>query len=158
MKLRKAAAIAAVFSGTAFALGAAYGQQDEKFKSLDKDGDGFVSKSETSHIRGYEQAFAKGDENRDGKLTPAEFFEAEAAHDRIRLGKYVDDTVLTTKVKTALLKEKGLKSMDVGVETYEGRVVLSGFVDSEAQRETALRVARKIEGVREVKDGMMVKK
>ena len=157
MKLRKAAAIAAVFSGTAFALGAAYGQQDEKFKSLDKDGDGFVSKSETSHIRDYGHAFAKGDENKDGKLTPAEFFESEAAYDRIRLGKYVDDTVLTTKVKTALLKEKGLKSMDVSVESSEGRVVLSGIVDSETQRQTALRVARKVDGVRDVKDGLIVK-
>ncbi|HKX37569.1 MAG TPA: BON domain-containing protein [Burkholderiales bacterium] len=158
MNLRKAAAVAAVFSGTAFAFGAAYGQQDEKFKSLDKDSDGFVSKSETSHVRNYEHAFAKGDENRDGKLTPAEFFESEAAYDRIRLGKYIDDTVLTTKVKTALFREKDLKSMDVSVQTNEGRVVLSGFVDSEAQREAALRVARKIDGVRDVKDGLMVKK
>ena len=157
MKLRKAAAIAAVFSGSAFALGAAYGQQDEKFKSLDKDGDGFVSKAETSHIRDYEHAFAKGDENKDGKLTPAEFFESEAAHDRIRLGKYIDDTVLTTRVKTALVREKGLKSMDVSVESSQGRVVLAGVVDSEAQRQTALRVARKIDGVREVKDGLIVK-
>ena len=157
MKLRKAAAIAAVFSGAAFALGAAYGQQDEKFKSLDKDGDGLVSKGETGHIRAYEHAFAKGDENKDGKLTSAEFFESEAAYDRIRLGKYIDDAVVTTKVKTALMREKRLKSMAVGVETNEGRVVLSGFVDSEAHRETALRIARKTYGVREVKDGLVVK-
>ncbi len=47
-------------------------------------------------------------------------------------GGYIDDTVITTKVKTALLAEKNLKSTQINVETFKGRVQLSGFVSSRA--------------------------
>ena len=154
MKLDKAVVIAGIAS---CGLGFAAHAQSDKFKSLDRDGDGFISKGEVAHIEGYGAALTEADDNRDGKLSPDEFTKAEAIHDRQQVGKYVDDSVLTAKVKTALLREKGLKSMDVNVETYRGRVLLSGFVANDAQRKQALLVASKVQGVQEVKDGMTVK-
>jgi hyperosmotically inducible periplasmic protein len=135
----------------------AHAQPHDKFHSLDRNADGFVSKDEVAHIEGYANALEEADENRDGKLSPDEFTKAEAIHDRALLGKYVDDGLLTAKVKTALLREKGLKSTDVSVESYRGRVLLSGFVQDDQQRKKALLVASKVEGVREVKDGMTVR-
>lgn len=153
MKLREAIAFAL---GASLAL-TAHAQTNEKFKSLDRDGDGFLSKEETSRIRGYAQAFDEADDNRDGKLNADEFVKAEALHDRLQAGAYVSDSVLTAKVKTALIRERGLKSTDVNVETYRGRVLLSGWVENEEQRKHALRVVSKVEGVVEVRDGMNVR-
>jgi len=153
MQIHKAVVIAGIASCIAVTAHA----QDDRFRSLDRDGDGFISKGEVSQIEGYGAALGEADENRDGKLSPDEFTKAEAIPDRQQVGKYVDDGVLTAKVKTALLREKGLKSMDVNVESYRGRVLLSGFVQTDAQRKQALLVASKVSGVREVKDGMTVK-
>ena len=72
-------------------------------------------------------------------------------------GQYVDDTVLTTKVKAAILNEPTLKSAEINVETYKGVVQLSGFVSSAAAQTKAVEVARGIEGVKSVKDDMRLK-
>ena len=61
-------------------------------------------------------------------------------------------------MKTALLRADDLKAMDVNVETDNGRVLLSGFVENDAQRKKALQVASTVDGVKEVKDGMTIKK
>ena len=135
----------------------AQAQPGDKFRGLDRNGDGFLSKEEAGAIRGYDTPFAEADEDRDGRLSPDEFIKAEAIHDRQQVGNYVSDSVLTAKVKAALLRERGIKSTDVHVETSQGRVLLSGFVDTEEQRSRALRVASKVEGVREVRDGLNVR-
>ena len=72
-------------------------------------------------------------------------------------GEYVDDTVLTTKVKAAIFNEPSLKSAEINVETFKGVVQLSGFVSSAAAETTALAVARKVEGVKSVKNDMRLK-
>jgi len=72
-------------------------------------------------------------------------------------GEYVDDSVITAKVKTALLQEQSLKSFEIRVETFKGRVLLSGFVSSQAQIDKALGIARKVKGVVEVKNDMHIK-
>jgi osmotically-inducible protein OsmY len=72
-------------------------------------------------------------------------------------GEYVDDTVITTKVKAAIFNEPSLKSAEINVETFKGRVQLSGFVSSQANEETAMRVARAVGGVTSVKDDMRLK-
>src|ERR1700741_3142310 len=100
---------------TAVLASFAHAQPTDRFRSLDRNADGFISKDEVAHIEGYAKALEEADENRDGKLGPDEFTKAEAIHDRAMLGKFVDDGVLTAKVKTALLREKGLKSTDVSV-------------------------------------------
>jgi len=168
MKLHQSlVAIATIVGGAAFAPSASHAQPrddrpadrypTEKFQKLDVNGDGFLTKSETSQIRDFAPAFDKADKNRDGKLTLEEFTDADAIHGRTVAFKYIDDSALTAKVKAALLGEPGLKSTDVSVETYKGRVLLSGFVEDENQRKTALRVASKVHGVHDVKDGMSVK-
>jgi osmotically-inducible protein OsmY len=72
-------------------------------------------------------------------------------------GQYVDDSVITGRVKAAILNEPTLKSSEINVETFKGRVQLSGFVSSEERQQTALSVARNVPGVTEVKDDMRLK-
>ena len=72
-------------------------------------------------------------------------------------GQYVDDTVITTKVKAAILNEPTLKSAEINVETFKGRVQLSGFVSSQAAINRAVEVARGVSGVNSVKDDMRLK-
>jgi osmotically-inducible protein OsmY len=72
-------------------------------------------------------------------------------------GEYVDDTVITTKVKTAILGDDQLKVFQIGVETYKGRVQLSGFVNSSLMVEKAGQVARGVAGVKSVKNDLIVK-
>ena len=72
-------------------------------------------------------------------------------------GEYVDDSVITTKVKAAILGEPGLKVSEINVETYKGVVQLSGFVTSRADIKDAVRVASAVGGVKSVTNEMHVK-
>lgn len=72
-------------------------------------------------------------------------------------GGYIDDTVITTKVKTALLAEKNLKSTQINVETFKGRVQLSGFVSSRADGQRAVQVTQGVAGVQSVIDSMKIR-
>lgn len=72
-------------------------------------------------------------------------------------GEYVDDTVITAKVKAAIFNEPTLKSAEINVETFKGTVQLSGFVNSTADERKAVSIARSIKGVTSVKDDMRVK-
>jgi len=72
-------------------------------------------------------------------------------------GEYFDDSVITMKVKDALLKEPGLKSTEIGVETFKGVVQLSGFVSTETNINKAVALAREVNGVKSVKNDMRVK-
>ncbi|HEX2651582.1 MAG TPA: BON domain-containing protein [Burkholderiales bacterium] len=69
----------------------------------------------------------------------------------------VDDTLITTKVKSALLAEKGIDSGKISVETEKGKVMLSGDVKSPDQRQRAEGIARKVTGVKEVDNKLEVK-
>jgi hyperosmotically inducible periplasmic protein len=133
------------------------GTYPDKFQQLDTNHDGFISRSEVKRYQDYGTAFDEADENHDGRLDRDEFVKAEAIYARIEAGEFVDDSVITAKVKAALMKEPKLKSLDVSVETYRGQVLLSGFVDSTSQRAKAMHVAASIEGVHGVKDGMAVR-
>ncbi len=72
-------------------------------------------------------------------------------------GEYVDDTVITTKVKAAVFNEPTLKSAEINVETFKGVVQLSGFVSSQAAISRAVEVARGVAGVKAVKNDMRLK-
>lgn len=72
-------------------------------------------------------------------------------------GQYVDDSMITTKVKAAVFNEPTLKSSEINVETYKGVVQLSGFVSSETDTKKAVEVARNVNGVQSVKNDMRVK-
>jgi hyperosmotically inducible protein len=72
-------------------------------------------------------------------------------------GEYVDDTVITSKIKAAILGESTLKSAEINVETYKGIVQLSGFVSSQAAANKAVELARAVKGVSSVKNDMRIK-
>lgn len=72
-------------------------------------------------------------------------------------GEYVDDSVITTKVKTAFAEDPQVKATQVKVETFKGTVQLSGFVDSRAESERAVQLARQVKGVKAVKDDTVVR-
>jgi hyperosmotically inducible protein len=72
-------------------------------------------------------------------------------------GEYVDDSVITTKVKAAILGEPSLKVAEINVETFNGVVQLSGFVTSTALANKAVEIAGKVSGVKSVKNDMRVK-
>jgi len=67
-------------------------------------------------------------------------------------GEYLDDSMITTKVKAAIFNEPSLKVSQINVETYKGVVQLSGFVDSADAGRKAVEVARSVKGVSDVKN------
>jgi len=73
------------------------------------------------------------------------------------MGQKVDDSAITTKVKSAILAEPGLKSAEINVETFKGIVQLSGFVANADNAGTATRVAQAVHGVKSVKNDIRVK-
>lgn len=72
-------------------------------------------------------------------------------------GNYIDDSVITAKVKAAIIKDDTLKATEINVETFKGVVQLSGFVKNKADINHAVEVTRQIEGVKSVKNNMNVK-
>lgn len=72
-------------------------------------------------------------------------------------GEYIDDSVITTKVKAAILDEPTLKVFEINVETFKGVVQLSGFVSSQAAVGKAADVARTVRGVKSVKNDIRLK-
>jgi osmotically-inducible protein OsmY len=72
-------------------------------------------------------------------------------------GEYFDNSIITTKVKAAIFDEPTLKSTEINVETFKGVVQLSGFVNSQADINKAVEIARGIPGVKSVKNDMRLK-
>ena len=72
-------------------------------------------------------------------------------------GEYVDDTIITTKVKAAIFNEPSLKSSEINVETFKGAVQLSGFVKYQADINKAVQIANNVKGVKSVKNDMRLK-
>ena len=72
-------------------------------------------------------------------------------------GEYVDDSVITTKVKSLLAEDDFLKSFQISVETYKGIVQLSGFINSRQAVDKAGQIARSVQGVNSVKNNLIVK-
>jgi hyperosmotically inducible protein len=73
-------------------------------------------------------------------------------------GVVVDDSVITTKVKSALIADDDVKAFDISVKTREGNVMLSGFVDDASQAQRAVEIARNVGGVKDVSNQITVKK
>ena len=72
-------------------------------------------------------------------------------------GEYIDDSVITGKVKAAIFNEPSLSSAEINVETFKGVVQLSGFVGTRAEIDTAVAVTRAVGGVSSVRNDMRVK-
>lgn len=90
-------------------------------------------------------------------VTLVSFVGCASTSTREGTGEYIDDTVITTKVKAAILNEPTLKVAEINVETFKGVVQLSGFVNSRADVDKAVEVARGVGGVRSVKNDMRLK-
>jgi osmotically-inducible protein OsmY len=73
------------------------------------------------------------------------------------MGEYVDDSVITAKVKSMLAADDFLKSFQIGVESYKGTVQLSGFVNSQKAVDKAVEITRGVKGVESVKNDLIVK-
>lgn len=129
------------------------GTGNAAFDALDKNHDGFLSRQEVAGDKELAKRFAKFDANRDGRLNVDEFIRANQDND----ARVLADSAITTKVKAALLAEKGIPSTAISVETYESRVLLSGFVDSAAIRDKAGRVTTGVSGVKHVQNNLVVK-
>lgn len=82
---------------------------------------------------------------------------AIALHPSTSMGAKLDDSVLTGKVKAALMDDKDVKSLQINVETKGGIVQLAGFVTGEAMRKRALQVAGGVSGVKRVEDALYIK-
>ena len=72
-------------------------------------------------------------------------------------GEIIDDSVITTKVKSLLAGDDFLKSFQIGVETYKGVVQLSGFVNSKQAVDKAVEITRSVKGVKSIKNNLIVK-
>lgn len=158
-QLKQRTATAALAVALIAAAGAAQSAQlaGPEFRRLDADRDGYLGREEARKVRGFEKAFSEADDNRDGKLDAAEFIKAQSIHDRAIAGRFIDDSVITARVKAALLKDPVVSALAVSVETYKGTVVLSGFVASEDQQRRAAEVAATVQGVVTVRNGLVVK-
>ena len=72
-------------------------------------------------------------------------------------GEYVDDSVITTKVKSLLAEDDFLKSFQISVESFKGTVQLSGFVNSQKAVDKAVEITRSVNGVKSIKNDLIVK-
>jgi hyperosmotically inducible protein len=151
MKRLLAATLIAVFASGASAQKSKSG--NNAFDAIDKNRDGYLSKEEVAGDKELAKRFTKFDADKDGRLDLNEFLKAGQDND----ARVLSDSAITTKVKALLLAEKGVPSTSISVETYEGRVLLSGFVDSNAQVAQAGKVAAGVSGVTKVQNNLAVK-
>lgn len=79
------------------------------------------------------------------------------ARDQQTVGSYMDDTAITTKVKARFAEDPAVSAMSINVETLKGTVQLSGFAKSEAERNAAGRIAASTQGVKSVKNDIVVR-
>jgi osmotically-inducible protein OsmY len=87
----------------------------------------------------------------------ATFAACAASRTHESTGEFVDDSVITTKVKSLLAADDFLKSFEISVESFKGTVQLSGFVDSQKAVDKAVEVVKSVQGVKSVKNNLIVK-
>jgi hyperosmotically inducible protein len=123
------------------------------FIALDRNRDGYISKVEALANLEVQKRFSSFDHDRDGRLSEPEY--AGAMEDNQK--RILQDSVITARVKAALLAEKGIPSLSISVETYEGRVQLTGFVSAPEIVSRAGRVTAGVSGVRTVHNNLAVR-
>jgi len=114
-----------------------------------------VKEAKAAETRAKADAKARMQTSDAGK--PAKEKSTAPASKKESAGAYVDDAVITAKVKAAVLEEPSLKSAEINVETSKGRVQLSGFVRSRADINKAVEVAKGVKGVKSVNNDMILK-
>ncbi|HSH54890.1 MAG TPA: BON domain-containing protein [Methylophilaceae bacterium] len=134
------------------------GPYTKEFKALDTDNDGTLTYSEAKKEKVFAKGIRKADLDNDKTLDEKEYSDYKGSVQNKNAKRVVSDSVITTKTKAELLKDEGFKSLKVSVETHQGVVLLSGFVETEAQVKQAEEIAAGIEGVKSVKNSLLVKK
>ena len=123
------------------------------FVALDRNRDGYISKVEALANPEVHKRFAAFDSDKDGRLSEAEY--AAAMEDNEK--RIVQDSVITARVKAALLAERGIPSLSISVETYEAGVQLKGFVNAADIVSRAGRITAGVAGVRTVNNNINVR-
>jgi hyperosmotically inducible periplasmic protein len=130
----------------------------DEFIKLDTDGNKTLTAIEAAKDKAFQKDnFAQADVNSNGTLDQNEYSTYKSAKQQKVMGVVVEDSVITAKAKAELLATKDLKSLQISVETRKGEVILSGFVDNESAKMKAEQVVAKIEGVKSVKNSLVVK-
>lgn len=129
-----------------------------EFRKLDVNGNNLLGRTEARKDKLFTKSnFVKADTDKDGTLNQDEYANFKSATQQKVVKRVVSDSVITSKAKAEILGTKGLKSLQISVETSGGEVILSGFVDNEAAKVKAEEVVTKIEGVKSVKNSLEVK-
>jgi hyperosmotically inducible protein len=128
-----------------------------EFKKLDRNGDGKLTRKEGMRDADIAPNFAKADKDKNGTLSAAEYGDYKSGLQQARIESFLDDSSVTAKVKAELLKDEGIRSLAIKVQTYHGQVILSGFVDTESQARRAVEIASGVRGVLAVKNSLIVK-
>ncbi|WP_029147277.1 BON domain-containing protein [Methylophilus sp. 5] len=130
----------------------------QAFKAVDADGNGKLSKKEAAKDKDFPTgAFAKADKNHNGSLDQDEFAAYKSKVDNAENKQTATDSAITAKIKSKYLVEKDFSSFKVSVETKDNAVILSGFVDSAEQKARAEKIATSVDGVKTVKNALVVK-
>ncbi|HZO02086.1 MAG TPA: BON domain-containing protein [Burkholderiales bacterium] len=135
------------------AASAAACAQPSDFSALDRNQDGYLSRLEVMADPEIAKRFAQFDLDKDRRLSEAEYAAARADNER----RAQRDALVTARVKEALLAASGIPSKGISVETYEGRVQLSGFVPVADMASRAGRVVASVNGVLTVHNNLSVK-
>ncbi len=130
----------------------------EAFKALDTNANESLSRAEAANDKLFtKKHFAKADVDKNGALNQEEYANYKSAAQKKVVKRVASDTTITAKAKAELLAEKDLKSLQISVDTYKGDVILSGFVDDELSRVKAETIVSKIQGVKSVKNSLVVR-
>lgn len=135
------------------ASAAAAHAQTKDFATLDRNSDGYLTRLEASADPEVGKRFAQFDRDSDRRLSPAEYRAAREDNER----RAQRDAALTARVKEALGAASGIPTRGISVETYEGRVQLSGFVPMPDMASRAGRIVAAVNGVRTVHNNITVK-
>lgn len=128
-----------------------------EFKKLDQNSDGKLTREEGVRDTDIGPNFDKADKDKNDTLNAQEYSDYKSGLQQARVESFLDDSSVTAKVKAELLKDEGVKSLVIKVQTHHGQVILSGFVDTEAQARRAVEIANGVRGVLSVKNSLIVK-
>jgi hyperosmotically inducible periplasmic protein len=131
---------------------------DNEFKLLDTNNNGKLSAAEIKKDALFDGGgFGKADKNNNGNLNKDEYATYKSKVQQAETKQVASDSTITSKIKSKYLVEKNFKSFKVSVETKDGIVVLSGFVDDQATKTRAGQIAAGVKGVKSVSNGLVVK-
>jgi len=149
------------FQGSAIGAGTINGTTDtlpgSAFEKLDANHDGKLNLEEVAPDKDLTENFVKADVNQDGAIQIDEFNSYKSANEQKQIVAFLDDSALTAKIKAELVKDSGIKGLNISVETHKGEVILSGFVENNTQIRRAIDIATSVQGVQSVKNGLLIK-